>query len=145
MRPSPLLRQIAANAASAQRKLPLPTIYPSAAVPRLKPPHAEWLPSLVNAPTTLPPSFITPKQVNKKEMWAVAKQVYHKAKSYYAFYKAGMQQFNTNRKIRRFLKRELMKQFTHIQIPGSATIVMSRSEFQMCIRTKQDWRKMPCT
>jgi hypothetical protein len=43
------------------------------------------------------------------------------------------------------LKAELTKSIGNINVPGSALIVMSRSEFQMCIRTSRDWKKMPCT
>jgi hypothetical protein len=144
MRPSSLLRQVATGA-SAQRKLPLPQIFSPGAVPRLKPSQADFLPSLINAPTTLPPVFITPKEADTKKGNAIAKQLYYTAKSYLTFYKTGIKQFNTNRKIRKFLKRELSKSFANIKVPGSATIDMTRSEFQLCIRTKRDWRKMPRT
>jgi hypothetical protein len=137
-----LLRQILG--ASAQRKLPLPTIYPAGSVPRLTPPRADFLPSLINAPTTLPPVFIPPPEVDSEQRWDVAKKLYYRARSYYKFYKEGVKQANSNRKIRKFLKSELMKSFAHINIPGTANIVMTRSEFQLCIRTKRDWRKMPC-
>ena len=143
MRPSPLWRQIATGA-STQTKLPLPPLYPAGSVPRLKPPQANFLPSLINCPTTLPP-VLTITEVDKSKPWDVAKTIYYKAKSFYTFYKTGIKQFNSNRKIRKFLKNELMKSFNHIKIPGTANIVMSRSEFQMCIRTRRDWRKIPCT
>ena len=143
MRPSPLWRQIATGA-STQTKLPLPRIYPATSVPRLKPPQANFLPSLVNCPTTLPP-ILTVTEVDKTKRWDVAKTIYYTAKSFYTFYRTGIKQFNSNRKIRKFLKNELMKSFNHIKIPGTSNIVMSRSEFQMCIRTRRDWRKMPCT
>jgi hypothetical protein len=144
MRPTGLLRQIAAGASSTQRKLPLPTLFQPDSVPRLKPPKADFLPSLINCPTTLPPVFLSPKQIDKTAWFAVARQLYHKAKSYYQFYKTGIKQATSNRKIRKFLKSELIRSVRNIQIPGSANIVMSRSEFQMCIRTRRDWRKMPC-
>lgn len=142
MRPTPLLWQIAG--ASAQRKLPLPTIYPAGSVPRLTPTRAGFLPSIVNASTTLPPVFIPPPEADTNQRWDVAKKLFYKARSYYKFYKEGIKQANSNRKIRKFLKSELMKSFAHINIPGTANIVMTRSEFQLCIRTKRDWRKMPC-
>jgi hypothetical protein len=143
MRPSPLLRQIAQQ--QTQRKLPLPNFYPPASVPRLKPPQADFLPSLINCPTTLPPKFITPKEVDKTAWFGVGKALYHMGKSYYKFYKTGVKQAYSNRKIRKLLKGELMKSIVNINVPGSAIIAMSRSEFQMCIRTRRDWRKMPRT
>jgi len=143
MRPTALLRQVAAGAQT-QRKLPLPDIGPSRHLLRLTQPSAGVLPSAINCPTTLPPVFIAPKEIDRTKHWAVAKIIYHKAKSYYQFYKAGIKQFNSNRKIRKILRPELMRQFKNINVPGSANIAMSRSEFQLMIRTKRDWRKMPC-
>src|SRR5579859_8001776 len=142
MRPSSFLRSAAAGA---QRKLPLPTLYPPNPVPRLKPASAEFLPSLINCPTTLPPALIPPKEVDKKEWFAQAKGLYHLGKSYYQFYKTGVKQANSNRKIRKILKNELAKAIGHIRIPGSAVVAMTRSEFQLCTRTKRDWQKMPGT
>ena len=141
MRVSPLLRQMAAGA-SGQPKLPLPTFYPSS-IPRLRPSKEDFLPSVVNAPTTLPPVFIAPREVKDSEINSIGKRVYYKAKSYYQFYKTGIKQFNHNRKMRNVLKRELMKNLTYIKIPGSGNIAVARSEFQLLIRTKRDWRKMP--
>jgi hypothetical protein len=155
MRPTSFLRQVAtATRTSPQRKLPLPNIIPPNSVPRLKPPQADFLPSLINCPTTLPPIFISPPKIDKTKdkdkpkktfSWEVAKFLYWTAKSYFTFYKAGISQANSNRKIRKFLKSELMKSFKYINVPGSANIAMTRSEFQLCIRTKRDWRKMPRT
>jgi hypothetical protein len=145
MRPSSLLRQIAAGTA-AQRKFPLPNIYPSSSVPRLRPPHADWLPSLINCPTTRPPAWITPeKEIDKKRFTWLIRTIYHLGRSYYLFYKQGLSQVNSNRRIRRDLLNELKKQLKHINVPGSANIVMTRSEFQLCIRTRRDWRKLPRT
>lgn len=143
MRTTALLRQAIAGA-GAQRKLPLPTTYTSQTFLRLTQQATAFLPSPINVPTTLPPIFIPPKEIDRTKRWAVAKILYHRAKSYYQFYKAGIKQFNSNRKIRMLLKVELMKQFKNINVPGSANIAMTRSEFQLMIRTKQDWRKMPC-
>jgi hypothetical protein len=145
MRRSPLLLQVAAAAAKAQqRTLPLPNIYPTKNVPRLTPKGANYLPSLINAPTTIPPTLMPPEKfIEAGFLFATGRNWYYKLKSYYIFYKAGMKQFNHNRKARKVLKNKLMESFKFINIPGSATIVMSRSEFQMMIRTKRDWRKMP--
>src|SRR5271154_4648564 len=145
MRPTPLLRQLAANS-TPQTKLPLPQIFPSGPVPRLRPAKANFLPSLVNAPTTLPPVLIPPPKVelNGFMNFPLPKIYYYRWRSYYTFYKAGIKQVFANQRIRKVLKQELMKEFNHIQIPGSANIVMTRSEFQMLIRTKRDVRKMPC-
>jgi len=146
MRPTPLLRQLAANSTT-QTKLPLPQIFSPGPVPRLTPPKADFLPSHINAPTTLPPALIPPPKIDMDGFmkFPIPRILYHRAKSYYTFYKAGIKQVFANQKIRKLLKKEVMKGFNHIQIPGSANIVMTRSEFQMLIRTKRDVRKMPCT
>ena len=148
MRPSPILRQLAANIAP-QRKLPLPQILPKSPVLRLKPRNEDYLPSIINAPTTLPPAMIPPKRVDldTKGQWnfAIMRTVFYRAQSMFTFYRTGLKQAFENRKVRKKLKKELMKSFSHIKIPGSANIVMTRSEFQMMIRAKRDLRKMPRT
>ena len=122
MRPSPLLRQIAASTAripkstpqsssttsstassasipkqQPQRKLPLPQIFHSGPAARLRRATFDFLPSLVNAPTTLPPVFIAPVEADKQKWFATAKQTFYKLRSYYTFYRTGMKQFNQNR------------------------------------------------
>jgi len=146
MRPTSILRQLAANA-HPKTKLPLPQILTPTAVPRLTPPTANFLPSLVNAPSTLPPVLIPPPYIPLDGFmnFPLPRIAYHVAHSYYTFFKTGVRQVFANRKIRKQLKKELMKSFGNIQIPGTANIVMTRSEFQMLIRTKRDLRKMPCT
>jgi hypothetical protein len=142
MRPSLLLRQVAAGAPT-MAKLPLPQIYPSNPVPRLKPPQEQFLPSIINAPTTLPPVFIEPKVADPTAWWRHPKNRYWQAQSYFKFYRAGINQIRENRKIRKILKNELNKSLTNVNIPGSANVAITRSEFQMLIRTKRDSRKMP--
>jgi hypothetical protein len=145
MRASPLLLQIAAAASKAQqRKFPLPNLFPAKKVRRLAPPGADYLPSLINAPTTIPPTLLPPEKLAEDgTLFATGRNWYWKAKSYFIFYKAGLKQFNQNRKVRKVLKKKLMASFKDINVPGSANIVMTRSEFQMLIRTRRDWRKMP--
>jgi hypothetical protein len=126
-----------------QAKLPLPPKFFDDQLPRLRPQNRDFLPSPINAPTTLPPELIAPKEVKNSEFNSIAKRLYYTAKSYYQFYKTGLKQFNQNRKIRTIIKNELYLNLKHIKIPGSGNLAMVRSEFQMMIRTKRDWRKMP--
>jgi hypothetical protein len=145
MRPSPFLLQVTAAASKAQqRKLPLPNLFPAKTVNRLTPRGADYLPSLINAPTTIPPTLLPPEKfIEAGYLFATGRNWYWILKSYYVFYKAGLKQFNQNRKVRKILKKKLMESFKNINVPGSANIAMTRSEFQMMIRTKRDWRKMP--
>ena len=173
MRPTPLLRQIAANttrlprsvpksslprspkpsqstqsATAQQPKLPLPNLLSSSTTRRLRRPDQDFLPSTINAPTTIPPHFVIPKDDQHPRRgvldFSTGKLIYYKAKAYLVFYKTGLKQFNQNRKHRKKLKQQLMTQMGNIMIPGSAVVELCRSEFQMLVRTKRDWRKMPC-
>jgi hypothetical protein len=181
MRLSPLLRQISASTTRIpkaapkaapktssststststsipiQQKLPLPEVFDGHSKNRLRPPKSDFLPSLINAPTSLPPVFIKPEPADTKKWFSTAKDIYYKGKSYFVFYKTGLTQVKDNRyscrrergvnrrKIRKVLKAELMRQFKNIHIPGSSNIRICRSEFQMCLRTSRDLKKMPC-
>ena len=158
MRASPILRQLAANAARIPRPAPqssltqqhhgkLPLSDPVTHVPiaRLRRSQQDFLPSAINAPTTLTAPFIPKTDVDLKKWFGNGKDWYYKVRRYVIFYKTGVKQFNYNRKIRKVLKADLMKSLGNINIPGSSSIAMSRSEFQMCLRTRKDWQKMPCT
>jgi len=145
MRPSSLLRQAAAAAASAARvRLPRPNIIPPGKPLRLRPEGAEWLESPVNAPTTFPPVLL-PATVDKHKLWGTAKHALNWLKNYLAFHRQGLLQLRSNRKIRKILKGQLMKQLQNVAVPGSANINLVRSEFQMMIRTRRDNMKAPCT
>jgi hypothetical protein len=140
MRLSPLVRQIAGQAT--QRKLPGPQIFEQPAVPRLTPPNNPFLPSLINAPTTLPP-VLTSVDVNMKERFGVLKRIYYLGRSYFIFYKTGIKQSFKNISMRRYYKAQLQASLNRIMIPGSSNVDMTRSELQVCIRTRRDLRKLP--
>ena len=143
MRTTLILRQIAG--AAAQPKLPFPKAFTPAVVARLQPPTENWLPSLVNAPITLPPQLIPPQEVDPSTVNAVVRKLWRIGKSYLQFYRQGYNQWRSNRDIRKVLRRELMRNIHFVRVPGSSSIAMTRSEFQFLIRTKKDSRKMPCT
>jgi len=141
MRTTLILRQIAGGAT--QPKLPFPNAFTPAIVRRLQPADENWLPSLVNAPITLPPQLIPPQQVDPSALNAVARKLWRTAKSYIQFYKQGYKQWSSNRDIRKVLRRKLMSSMQFANVPGSSSVAMTRSEFQLLIRTKRDSRVMP--
>jgi hypothetical protein len=148
MRPAPILRQVATAAASraqprVQAKLPLPTVFPANTKKRLLPSKTPYLPSPVNCPTTFAPILGLPTEVGTG--WnATGKYILKQAWAYLMFYKEGVQLTRRNMKVRKDLKKELLKSLKNVNIPGSQMITMTRSEFQLMIRTKRDMRKLPC-
>ena len=152
MRHSPILWQVAAAAARPrakapipQQSLPLPTTFPTKTNIRLLPSKIALLPSPLNCPTTHPPVLTVAKQEDYTGWWSTGKYIIAKVNAYITFYKAGMKQTFDNMKLRKELKNELLKSLPNINIPGSSMITMSRSEFQMMVRTKRDMKKLPRT
>ena len=144
MRSSSVLRQVAAATSAGRIRLPRPNIIPPGNLLRLRPEGAEWLESPVNAPTTFPPVLL-PATVDKHKLWGTGKHALNWLKNYLAFHRQGLLQLRSNRKIRKILKGQLMKELQNVAVPGSANINLVRSEFQMMIRTRRDNRKAPCT
>jgi len=148
MRLSPILLQGAAAAQATARsrpKLPLPATLPPNFKARLLPSLTSQIPSVVNCPTTFAPIFIRPDQKMRLQLWGDGKYFFKWFKAWITFYRAGIAQTVANMRLRKQLKKELKSCMRNVNIPGSMNITMTRSEFQMMVRTRQDMMKLPGT